>query len=456
MADYGWVRASTGSQDVQTQERDILAVSPSAIIIRPDTKAASASKGEQLDALDTVIAMLRKGDRVIVTDSSRLDRRENLWDQLATIMKILDTGATVVSLDPDEDDFAVDPQETIARQKANAAKSRKVKSQTWRGVQSIIANKAFMGPLPVWWETKGARYSKQAHCTEPGKVEDVYRRIANGESMGSVARSHGVRHESIRTLICYQPNYTGIIQCIYTYNGEAHRWTHKVEPVVTSEQWHRANRAIDKNAAGHGGRTANPENWLNNVLDCPECGGPLYLTTGKTHAGNTRTLKLRCTGLQRKACGKYKPAPAEPVMTKLDAMFRETDTPILAYQRVSGNQHELDELQAGLDELQATLSTVTDRQARRDALAAIEAAEDEIEAFTVVPDTFDYAPTGETLAALWADEANRHSMLKAIKQTMGLDFYPPNDIYLGVIPSETVKDNICDLGNGICFRLVQA
>ncbi len=64
MTDYGFIRVSTGSQDAQSQERDILKAFPGAVIIRPDTKAASASKGEQLDALDAVIAKLRKGDRV--------------------------------------------------------------------------------------------------------------------------------------------------------------------------------------------------------------------------------------------------------------------------------------------------------------------------------------------------------------------------------------------------------
>ncbi len=69
MTDYGLIRVSTGSQDAQTQRRDILRASPMAVIITTDTKAASASKGEQLDALDAVIAGLRKGDRVIVKTS---------------------------------------------------------------------------------------------------------------------------------------------------------------------------------------------------------------------------------------------------------------------------------------------------------------------------------------------------------------------------------------------------
>ena len=51
MTDYGFIRVSTGSQDTQTQRRDILCASPTAVIVTTDTKAASASKGEQVDAL---------------------------------------------------------------------------------------------------------------------------------------------------------------------------------------------------------------------------------------------------------------------------------------------------------------------------------------------------------------------------------------------------------------------
>src|SRR5262249_49398399 len=106
MTDYGFIRVSTGSQDAQTQERDILTVSPSAVIIRPNGKAASASKGEQLDALDGVISRLREGDRVIVTDSSRLDRRDNLTSQIQTVMAIRETGAVIMSLARGEETFA--------------------------------------------------------------------------------------------------------------------------------------------------------------------------------------------------------------------------------------------------------------------------------------------------------------------------------------------------------------
>jgi DNA invertase Pin-like site-specific DNA recombinase len=396
-----------------------------------------------------VIADIRRGDytTVIVTDSSRLDRQEDVWAQLEIVMQIRLAGGVVESIaEPQfgKDDFG-SLVTTVVAQKTNAEKSRKIKDDTYRKMRVIKANNAHRGTLPVWWATKGERYNKQAYCTDPIKVRDVYERAANGESMSSIAKVYDLYAQRVKTLLMFTANYTGVINCQYTHEDLAEHWQHQVTPIVDSELWHNANRAR-KSPKRSGRRT---QHWISGVIDCPECGYPMYLKDRP--AGPM----LYCSGPRKTwtPCGRFKGCSATPIMQKLDSMFRESDTPLLAYQRVTGNQHELDELEATLDSLQATLSTVTDRQARRDAISAIEAAEDQIEAFTVVPDTFDYAPTGKTLADLWAEEANRHSMLKAIKQTMGLDFYPPDDIYLGVIPSETVTDGIVDLGGGICFRL---
>jgi DNA invertase Pin-like site-specific DNA recombinase len=197
MADYGFIRISTGSQDAQTQERDILSAYPGAVIIRPGTKAASARKGEHLDALDAVIAKLREGDRVIVTDSSRLDRRDNLTSQVEAMLAIRKTGAVIVSLAAGEETFANGDDlgswiTTLVKQNANAEKSRTVRTQTYRGVSMIIENKAHHGTLPTFWTTRGERYAKQAYCIDPEAVRDIYEHVANSESLQSVARRHDV------------------------------------------------------------------------------------------------------------------------------------------------------------------------------------------------------------------------------------------------------------------------
>lgn len=466
MTDYGFIRISTGSQDAQTQERDILKVSPGAVIIRPDTKAASASKGEQVDALDAVIAELRKGDRVIVTDSSRLDRRENLWDQLATIMEILGTGATVVSLDPDEDDFAVDPQETVARQKANAAKSKKVKAMTWRGVQGIRDNKAHHGALPAFWATKGTRYHKQAHCENPAAVRDIYERVADGESLSNVGRAYDLYPHSVKSLIRFAANHTGVEECSYTYEGQTETWAHEVEPVVDSPLWWRANKVLAANIANDrankGGRpVAWPANWLSGVLDCPACEGKLYINAGLTPQGNPRTPKLRCGGKEKKrlSCGIFKGCDAQPVIDLLEEMFSADTAKVLAFQRVAGNAHELDEMNANLRKIQARLSATEDDDKLDALIAARKAIKARIESFVIVPDDYDYAPTGQTVAQMWTggDDTVKRGIVRAVKDSWGMILADHEGQWRIAMETAGSKDTgnadgIIDLGNGLCFR----
>ena len=285
MTDYGFIRISTGSQDALTQERDILKASPGAVIIRPDTKAASASKGEQLDVLDAVIAKLREGDRVIVTDSSRLDRRDNLTSQVETMLAIRKTGAVIVSLAPGEETFANGDDlgswvTTLVKQNANAEKSRTVKTQTYRGISMIRDNNAHHGALPAFWATRGSvtRSKRIALTWKPSA--DIYERVANGESLLSMARMYGLYPASVKNLIRFTANHTGVEECRYTHEGVIETWAHEVEPVVDSPLWWRANKVLDANrtdAQGEQGRPSRAQraNWISGVLDCPECGGKL-------------------------------------------------------------------------------------------------------------------------------------------------------------------------------------
>lgn len=471
MADYGFIRVSTGSQDAQTQERDIVKASPGAVIIRPDTKAASASKGEQLDALDAVIAKLRMGDRVIVTDSSRLDRRENLTSQVETMLAIRKTGAAIVSLAKGEETFASGDDlgswvTTLVKQNANAEKSRTVKEQTYRGISMIRDNNAHHGPLPPFWATNGERYAKQAYCTDPEAVRDIHERVANGESLLSVARSYGLYPASVKSLVRFAANHTGVEECRYTHEGVTETWTHEVTPVVDSPLWWRANKVLAANMtdarANKGGRpVAWPSNWISGVLDCPECGGKLFLNAGKTPAGNPRTPKLRCGGnaRERQACGRFKGCDAQSVIDGITGMFASDPTEVLAFQRVAGNAHELDALNAELRKIQARLSATEDDDELDALVAQRKAHKARIEGFVIVPDSFDYAPTGQTVAQMWndGDDTVKRGMVRAAKKSWGMilaDHGGQWVIDVGTAGSQGGADanGIVDLGNGLCFR----
>jgi DNA invertase Pin-like site-specific DNA recombinase len=470
VADYGFIRVSTGSQDAQTQERDILKVSPGAVIIRPDTKAASASKGEQLDALDAVIAKLRRGDRVIVTDSSRLDRRENLTSQVETVLAIRKTGAAIVSLARGEETFASGDDlgswvTTLVKQNANAEKSRAVKEQTYRGISLIRDNNAHHGALPAFWAVQGERYAKQAYCADPNAVRDIYERVANGESLLSVGRSYGLYPASVKNLVRFAANHTGVEECRYTHEGLTETWAHEVAPVVDSPLWWRANKVLAANMTdarvNKGGRpVAWPSNWLSGVLDCPGCGGRLFVNAGKTPAGNPRTPKLRCGGnaRERQACGRFRGCDAQPVIDGVAGMFASDPTGILAFQRIAGNAHELDALKAELRKIQARLSATEDDDALDALVAQRKAVKARIEGFVIVPDDFDYASTGQTVAQMWndGDDTVKRGMARAAKKSWGMILASHEGqwaIDVGTAGSQGGSaGGIVDLGNGLCFR----
>jgi DNA invertase Pin-like site-specific DNA recombinase len=473
VADYGFIRVSTGSQDARSQELGILKASQGAVIVRPDTKAASASKGEHLDALDAVIAVLRKGDRVIVTDSSRLDRRDNLTSQVETMLAIRKTGAVIVSLAPGEETFANGDDlgswiTTLVKQNANAEKSRTVRTQTWRGLSLVVANRAHFGTLSAYWATRGPRYGKQAFCTDPARLNDVYERMARGESVAAIGRAHGLYPLSVRKLIRFEASHTGVVECRYTHEDVTESWTHEVEPVIDSALWWRANKALEANkspnkAYNRGGRpVAQPVNWISGILDCPACGGSLYLNGGETAAGNARTVKLRCGGRKklRLMCGIFKGCDARPVIEAITGMFASDDTTkVLAFQRVTGNAHELDALNAEVRKIQARLSATEDDDELDRLVSERKAAKARAEAFTVIPDSFDYAPTGQTVAQMWndGDEDVRRGMVRALKESWGMplvDYEGEWRVKVGTAGSKDagIAGGIVDLGNGLCFR----
>jgi DNA invertase Pin-like site-specific DNA recombinase len=469
MTEYGFIRVSTGGQDAQTQEREILKASPGAVIIRPDTKAASASKGEQLDALDAVIAKLRNGDQVIVTDSSRLDRRENLTSQVETMLAIRKTGAAIVSLARGEETFANGDDlgswvTTLVKQNANAEKSRTVKTQTYRGISMIRDNNAHHGALPVFWATRGERYAKQAYCTDPEAVRDIYERVAGGESLASIGRGHDLYPQSVKNLIRFAANHTGVEECRYTHEGVTETWAHEVTSVVESPLWWRANKVLAANLTDErrnkGGRpVAWPANWISGILDCPECGGKLYLNAGNTPAGNPRTPKLRCGGFakQRVSCGQFKGIDAQPVIDLVTGMFAsDTEEDVLAFQRVAGNAHELDALNAEVHKIQARLSATEDDDELDALVAERKAIKGRIEGFVIVPDSYDYAPTGQTVAQMWndGDDTVRRGMVRAVKESWGM-ILANHEGQWGIDIGTTGAGHasgIVDLGNGLCFR----
>ncbi|MFG1924347.1 recombinase family protein [Cryptosporangium sp. NPDC048952] len=491
------VRVSTGSQDLLSQKQVIEAAAIERgiqIVDWIELQGYSASGGAQEPALRQAIDRIGRGDAsmLIVTESSRLDRRENLDAQAEILLAIRAAGGDVLSLSEPlygKTDF---PGRivTLVLQQANAEKSRTVKDTTYRGMAVIRDNKAHHGPLPAFWTTEGVRYAKQAVCADPAAVRDIYERVADGESLSAVARSYGMYPAGVKSVIRFAANHTGFVECRYTYNGVTETWMHAVSAVVESPLWWRANKVLEANRtaarANKGGRpVASPANWVSGVLDCPGCGGFLYVNVGRTPAGNLRTPKLRCGGKAKKrlACGLFTGIDAAPIVELIEGRFAGDETPVLAFQRVAGNAHELDALNAELRRVQGSLSATEDDKELDALIANRKAMKAQVEGFALVPDRFDYAPTGQSVAGMWTggDDAVKRSMVRAVKNSYGMALALHEGqwgLTIGVggsnglggtdDPGDTVAppradgrpgaaeiaaaDRIVDLGDGLCFR----
>ena len=470
----GFVRVSTGSQDEISQIKILTEESAQrgiTIVKWFKLHGYSASHGTQEPALREAIADIERGDysTLIVTESSRLDRRDDLDAQAEILLGIRSAGGDVISIAEPQfgrTDFA-GRIVTLVAQHANAEKSRTVKQTTYRGISMIIANNAHHGALPSFWAARGQRYAKQAYCTDPEAVRDIYERVANRESLLSIARKYDLYPASVKALVRFAANHTGVEECRYTHEGQTETWAHEVVPVVESPLWWRANKVLAANMtdarANKGGRpVAWPSNWISGVLDCPGCGGKLYLNAGHTPAGNPRTPKLRCGGAakQRISCGDFKGTDAQPVIDVITGVFAADPTEILAFQRVAGNAHELDALSAQLRKIQARLSATEDDDELDALVAERKAVKARIEGFVIVPDSYDYVPTGQTVAQMWndGDDTVKRGMVRAVKERWGMRLVNPEGQWTVTIGTAGSQDTsgIVDLGDGLCFRLQAA
>ena len=479
----GFVRVSTGSQDEASQIKIVEADAAErgiTIVKWFRLHGYSASHGTQEPALREAVADIARGDysTLIVTESSRLDRREDLDAQAEILLAIRSAGGDIISVGEPQfgrTDFA-GRIVTLVAQHANAEKSKTVKRETYRGIMMIRDNKAHHGPLPAFWATKGVRYAKQAWCEDPAAVVDIYESVAAAESLASVGRAYDLYPNSVKNLIRFTANHTGVVEGSYTHLGQTETWAHQVEPVVESALWWRANKVLDANLTesrvNKGGRpVAWPANWISGILDCPACAGKLFLQAGLTPATDTRTgkprerkprtPKLRCGGhaKQRLACGQFKGIDAQPIIDVITSMFASDTTDILAFQRVAGNAHELDELHARLRKIQARLSATEDDDELDTLVAERKAVKAIIEGFVIVADRFDYAPTGQTVAQMWnaGDDAVKRGMARAVKASWGM-VLAEHDGRWGVAVGTAGQTGpagamgIVDLGNGLCFR----
>jgi hypothetical protein len=159
------------------------------------------------------------------------------------------------------------------------------------------------------------------------------------------------------------------------------------------------------------------------------------------------------------SCRQFKGIVAQPIIDTIAGMFASDTTEILAFQRVEGNEHELNEMHAELRKIQARLSATEDDDELDSMVKQRKAIKARIEGFEIIPDRFDYAPTGQTVGQRWngGDDGTKRGMALAVKASWGMAL-KEHDGHWGIAVGTLAKNgsedsmSIVDLGNGLCFR----
>lgn len=90
---YGYCRISTGKQNIERQERNILAEYPDATIVK---ETFTGTKMQGRDKLDKLLKIVKQGDKIVFDEVSRMSRNADEGFQL--YKKLYDEGIELVFL----------------------------------------------------------------------------------------------------------------------------------------------------------------------------------------------------------------------------------------------------------------------------------------------------------------------------------------------------------------------
>jgi DNA invertase Pin-like site-specific DNA recombinase len=455
-----WFRVSSGSQDEQNQYDDVdkhIAARGYEVARTFRLHDVSASTGEQEPELAEALADIRAGlySVIVVAQSSRLDRRDDLNVQIAFAAQVKLAGGRVESVD--EPVFGTSDlpgwMTTLIAMESNAKYSRDLKANTRRGKDRIAANSAFDGRTPWGFTTEGPRYERRLVPTDVAReyIPQIYQRIIAGQSLAQVCRWLEAEHvkpmgiakdradgkgksgkwwpRSLGQLI-RNPVYMGLR---VTGNG---RTQTTCEALVDAATWTAAGKRLSA-APKRGPVVKENRCYLSGASKCAECGGPLYkVMTGR---GASRRAYLRCsgTGPDRKGCG----VPLIRLETAEELINEEMDTlnfPLVEFAIEPGNGAEIDAKLAALDYERRQVAmrglTWAEEDAERDRIRR------EYELVAATPRTADrrvVIPTGEDYGSRWrkADADGRAAWLRSGEFTAMFTMLPAAD-------ATAVKDGV--------------
>ncbi len=102
--------------------------------------------------------------------------------------------------------------------------------------------------------------------------------------------------------------------------------------------------------------------------------------------------------------------------------------------------------------MQAKLSATEDDDELDRLVAERKRLKAEIDGFVIIPDTFDYAETGQTVSQMFTlgDKNVKRAMAKAVKASGGIWLTDTGVKIVQGIPGK--PGDVIDLGGGLCYR----
>ena len=397
-----WLRVSTGGQDEDNQVPDITRWNEARdyeVRATYTLHGKSASKGEQQQTLDQMLADMRAGliTVLVVWRDDRIERR-GVMRMIPLINAVRAAGGRI--------EFVTQPHlndlSTMAGRISLAvmaevahAETETKRERVRMGRDRIRAEGGFTGRAAWGYEVTGPKYAKTIVPTGQGRrlVPEVYARVIGGESLATIAA--WLEGETGRP---WWPRTIGTMVRNPVYRGAQHdadgRVIFRCEALVDAATWKRAGEALDgRPKRGHTDPASRA--MLAGVLSCPRCeDSPMYrLNTGY----------YRCTGrgANRKGCGTM--VRAELVDAAVDRTIMERfNTPVLARTITPGNEGaraaRLEEVRFEMRQLDP--DDLSDEEYDR-RLAELRAERDRVEAAEVVPDRVELTATGEVYSELW-------------------------------------------------------
>jgi DNA invertase Pin-like site-specific DNA recombinase len=316
-----WVRVSSGKQDEQNQEPDIeryCSAHDYSIVRRYTLHDKSASKGEQQEKLDQMLADMRDGTIKILVcwHSDRLERREPAY-VYKLLAQVKDAGGHIESVQEPTfggQDFAGQVTTAVGAVIAHE-KSKHLADQVKLAHNRIRANGA-VGPggTPWGYKTVGPKYGKTLVPTDLCReyVPQIFDRAIAGETCRSIAvwlDAEGVPpkrgdnwHEGTVRKLIHNRVYAGRWQ-----NESKTQTLTKCEAVITAATFDKAQTAL--RTREHTGPRNLDNQPLLAKLRCARCDdSPMFRIRLRNSQGKLYWY-YRCTGrgARRKGCGNMVP-----------------------------------------------------------------------------------------------------------------------------------------------------